>query len=100
MYVCMYVYARLCMSVQGIGFGGVDTLCNIVLPELWKGRVQVCMCVCVYMCINVYVCICHVCVMYMCVWRGVYACIYVCMYMCIYKCLYVYVYIYVRMYIL
>lgn len=26
--------------LQGVGFGGVDTLANCVLPELWKTRVQ------------------------------------------------------------
>lgn len=26
---------------QGLGFGSIDSLCNIVLPEVWGERVQV-----------------------------------------------------------
>lgn len=32
--------ALACFFVQGIGFGGVDTMANCVLPELWGRRVQ------------------------------------------------------------
>ncbi len=27
--------------LQGVGFGSIDSLCNIVLPEVWDVRVQV-----------------------------------------------------------
>ena len=33
----MYVLIVL----QGLGFGSIDSLCNIVLPEVWGDRVQV-----------------------------------------------------------
>jgi MFS family permease len=33
----MYVLIVL----QGLGFGSIDSLCNIVLPEIWGDRVQV-----------------------------------------------------------
>lgn len=33
----MYVLIVL----QGLGFGSIDSLCNIVLPEVWGARVQV-----------------------------------------------------------
>jgi MFS family permease len=29
------------IGIQGLGFGSVDALCNIVLPEVWGDRVQV-----------------------------------------------------------
>jgi MFS family permease len=37
----MYVLIVL----QGLGFGSIDSLCNIVLPEIWGDRVQVQGCV-------------------------------------------------------
>eukprot|EP01031_Cornospumella_fuschlensis_P029922 gene29922-36136_t len=32
--------AMVCFFIQGVGFGGIDTMANCVLPEVWGRRVQ------------------------------------------------------------